>query len=58
MGAPKGVRVNPSGAATSVFEGGKAQETINGRAAMIGFISAVGAEISTGDSIVQQLTLK
>lgn len=33
---------------------GPAPETINGRLAMIGFVAAVGAEIFTGKSILQQ----
>ena len=35
--------------------GGPAPEVINGRAAMVGFLAAVGAELATQDSIFKQL---
>lgn len=35
--------------------GGLAPEVINGRAAMVGFLAAVGAELATQDSIFKQL---
>ena len=35
--------------------GGPAPEVINGRAAMLGFLAAVGAELATQDSIFKQL---
>ena len=35
--------------------GGLAPEVINGRAAMLGFLAAVGAELATQDSIFKQL---
>merc|ERR1712216_202151 len=35
--------------------GGIAPEVINGRAAMVGFLAAVGAELATQDSIFKQL---
>jgi hypothetical protein len=56
--APSKVRVNPSGAKTSVFDGGFAQEIINGRAAMVGFVAALGVEVATGNSVYQQLVTK
>lgn len=43
------------GDGTSVFKGGFAQETLNGRAAMVGFTSAVIAELATGKSVWGQL---
>lgn len=43
------------GDGTSVFKGGFAQETLNGRAAMVGFTSAVIAELATGRSVWNQL---
>ena len=33
-----------------------APEIINGRLAMLGFVAALGAELSTGDSVVKQLS--
>merc|ERR1719181_2252958 len=35
--------------------GGLAPEVINGRAAMVGFLAAMGAELTTQDSIFKQL---
>merc|ERR1719214_527273 len=35
--------------------GGPAPEVINGRAAMLGFLAALGAELATQDSIFKQL---
>lgn len=43
------------GDGTSVFKGGFMQETLNGRAAMVGFTSAVVAELITGRSVWNQL---
>jgi hypothetical protein len=43
------------GDGTSVFKGGFAQETLNGRAAMVGFTSAVVVELITGRSVWGQL---
>ena len=35
--------------------GGSAPEVVNGRLAMLGFAAAVGAELSSGESVVQQV---
>ena len=35
--------------------GGSAPEITNGRLAMIGFLAAVGAELSSGESVLRQL---
>ena len=35
---------------------GPAPETVNGRLAMLGFVAALGAELSSGESVVQQLS--
>ena len=35
---------------------GPAPETVNGRLAMLGFAAALGAELSTGEPVVQQLS--
>ena len=35
--------------------GGSAPEVVNGRLAMLGFAAALGAELSTGESVVQQV---
>ena len=48
----------PQGSTQPVFKGGRAQEVINGRAAMLGFVAALGAELASGLSVWQQVTLK
>lgn len=35
---------------------GPAPEVINGRLAMLGFVAAIGAEISTGESLFSQIS--
>lgn len=39
---------------TSAFEFDKAPEIINGRLAMIAFVAALGAELSSGESVLRQ----
>lgn len=48
----------PEGSGKPVFAGGRAQEVINGRSAMLGFVAALGAELATGKSVFQQITLR
>ena len=43
-------------AADAMAFSGPAPETVNGRLAMLGFAAALGAELSTGESVVQQLS--
>ncbi|KAF5832724.1 chloroplast carotene biosynthesis related protein [Dunaliella salina] len=47
------VSVPPSVEEVMGFSG--APEIINGRLAMLGFVAALGAELSTGDSVLRQL---
>lgn len=53
------VRAAPAGSNPGIAElmafAGPAPETINGRLAMLGFVAAVGAELSTGQRITAQL---
>lgn len=48
-------RLNATGSKVDVFEGGRAQEVLNSRAAMLGFVAALIAELATGKSVVEQL---
>jgi hypothetical protein len=48
-------RLNETGSKIDVFEGGRAQEVLNGRAAMLGFVAALIAELATGKSVFEQL---
>lgn len=38
--------------------GGSAPELVNGRLAMLGFIAAVGAELSSGEASISWMTTK
>jgi hypothetical protein len=40
----------------NVFKGGRAQEVLNSRTAMLGFISAFVVELATHETVVQQIT--
>ncbi|GAQ80354.1 early light-induced protein [Klebsormidium nitens] len=42
----------------NVFKGGRAQEVLNSRTAMLGFLSAFVVELSTHESVVQQITTR
>eukprot|EP00253_Pinus_taeda_P005921 PITA_05921 len=63
MAGPKESRQSPSTPPEKVSTnfkdvfafGGPAPETINGRLAMLGFVSAVGVEIASGKDLVAQL---
>eukprot|EP00897_Mesotaenium_endlicherianum_P003679 jgi/Mesen1/3339/ME000191S02477 len=48
-------RTTPTGNKADVFEGGRAQEILNSRAAMVGFVAALIAEVATGESVFTQL---
>ena len=48
----------PQGSTQPVFKGGRAQEAINGRAAMLGFVAALGSELASGLGVWQQVTLE
>lgn len=48
-------RLNATGSKVDVFEGGRAQEVLNSRAAMLGFVAALIAELTTGKSVVDQI---
>jgi hypothetical protein len=42
----------------NVFKGGRAQEVLNSRTAMLGFVAAIVAELATHESVLQQITTR
>lgn len=46
------------GSDDNVFKGGRAQEVLNSRTAMLGFIAAFVAEVATHETVLQQLTTR
>merc|ERR1719460_1839579 len=51
--APRGLKASRVNRAR--FVAGRAPEAVNGRVAMLGFIAALGAEASSGETVFQQI---